>query len=217
MKMNNFSEDIIAELQKPIHAGRVSKDGKGFSHVEAWDVRRTMNKIFGFGTWSMETHQMDIVFENEIENPKQPGKMRWAVGYRAQVTLSVGDCSYTEWAAGDALNPVRGDAHDMAIKTAESQAFKRCAVNLGDQFGLSLYNNGSLKATVGDLVGQVHEDDSRKEMYMQAFSDVQELSDLKDLGSEVSKYDFGVTVKESLRLAYHAANERIHSQNESAG
>jgi hypothetical protein len=82
---------------------------------------------------------------------------------------------------------------------------------------LSLYNNGSLKATVGDLVGQVHEDDSRKEMYMQAFSDVQELSDLKDLGAEISKYDFGVTVKESLRLAYHAANERIHSQNESAG
>ena len=31
----------------------------------------------------------------------------------------------------------------MAIKTAESDALKRAASNLGDQFGLSLYNNGS--------------------------------------------------------------------------
>ena len=36
----------------------------------------------------------------------------------------------------------------MAIKTAESQAFKRCAINLGDQFGLSLYNNGGTSSVV---------------------------------------------------------------------
>jgi hypothetical protein len=36
----------------------------------------------------------------------------------------------------------------MAIKTAESQAFKRCAINLGDQFGLSLYNNGGTGSVV---------------------------------------------------------------------
>jgi hypothetical protein len=42
----------------------------------------------------------------------------------------------------------RGDVHDMAIKTAESQALKRCATNLGDQFGLSLYRNGSADPVV---------------------------------------------------------------------
>jgi hypothetical protein len=31
----------------------------------------------------------------------------------------------------------------MAVKTAESDALKRCAVNLGTQFGLSLYQNGA--------------------------------------------------------------------------
>jgi hypothetical protein len=36
----------------------------------------------------------------------------------------------------------------MAIKTAESDAFKRAAINLGDQFGLSLYNNGSTQPVV---------------------------------------------------------------------
>jgi hypothetical protein len=36
----------------------------------------------------------------------------------------------------------------MAIKTAESDALKRAAINLGTQFGLSLYNNGSLRDVV---------------------------------------------------------------------
>jgi hypothetical protein len=48
----------------------------------------------------------------------------------------------------------------MAIKTAESDALKRAAINLGTQFGLSLYNNGSPKDVVGttldrDLVDNV--------------------------------------------------------------
>lgn len=61
--------------------------------------------------------------------------------------------TYTEAAAGDSQNnPSRADAHDMAIKTAESQAFKRAAVNLGDQFGLSLYKDGSTSAVVRDTL-----------------------------------------------------------------
>ena len=46
------------------------------------------------------------------------------------------------------MNPQRGESHDMAVKTAESDAIKRAAINLGTQFGLSLYNNGSLKDIV---------------------------------------------------------------------
>ena len=44
---------------------------------------------------------------------------------------------------------MRGEAHDMAIKTAESDALKRAAINLGTQFGLSLYDEGSMKDVVG--------------------------------------------------------------------
>ena len=46
-----------------------------------------------------------------------------------------------------------GDAHDMALKTAESGALKRAATNLGDQFGLSLYNDGSMLPLVKRVVG----------------------------------------------------------------
>ena len=210
-----FSNDIVKALQQPIDPLRVSKDGKGFSHVEAWDIRRTMNKIFGFGNWSMNTRNMELVFEIESENPRKAGSTRWSVGYRAQVAVEVHmpdgsrACTYTEWAAGDAINPVRGDAHDMAIKTAESQAFKRCAVNLGDQFGLSLYNNGSVAATVGDVVGQEHADDGEVPTLIFAFNDVVNEESLNELAATIPNYDFSDKSKKELRAAFLSARERI--------
>jgi hypothetical protein len=50
---------------------------------------------------------------------------------------------YSEYAAASQTGPDIGEVMDFAIKTAESDALKRAAINLGTQFGLSLYNNGS--------------------------------------------------------------------------
>lgn len=129
-------------LLSPIHRSRIGRDGKGFSHVEAWDIRRVLNGTFGFTGWSGETTAMELIYEDTTGG-------KFAVAYRAKYQITVGDAVYTEWAVGDCKNyPSRGDAHDMAIKTAESQAFKRAAMNLGDQFGLSLYDGGSLKQSI---------------------------------------------------------------------
>lgn len=137
----------IEQLLKPINARRVSKDGKGFSHVEAYDVRAHLTRIFGFGRWSEEVIEQVVAFEDSHQDGS---KTKWNVGYRTVVKLTVNApdgtvlATYTEGAFGDVSNyPSRGDAHDMALKTSQSQALKRCAVNLGDQFGLSLYNRGS--------------------------------------------------------------------------
>jgi len=159
----------------------------------------------------MDTEHMELLFEVSEENPKKPGAVRWSVGYRAQVTVTVGGATYTEWAAGDAINPVRGDAHDMAIKTAESQAFKRCAVNLGDQFGLSLYNNGSFAATVGDVVGQEHADDGELEPLIQALQDVGTVEELTELSVIIKRLDLSDKVKDTLRLSFLGAKDRIAS------
>lgn len=42
----------IEQLLKPINPTRIGKDGKGFSHLEAWDVRAHLTRIFGFVNWS---------------------------------------------------------------------------------------------------------------------------------------------------------------------
>jgi hypothetical protein len=128
---------------------------RGQSHLEAWDVRRTLIRIFGFGGWDL--HTKDLALVREIEHPpnQEGGKPRWTVVYRAEVRLVVKNpdgsngAVFEDAAAGDSQNqPSLGDAHDQAMKTALSQGLKRCAVNLGDQFGMSLYNNGLTNAVV---------------------------------------------------------------------
>lgn len=161
----NYLNPAQAEqLLKGIHSRRVNRDGKGFSHVEAYEIRAHLNRIFGFARWSEEVVKQELVFETEGVGKKGPA---WTVCYRSVVmlTLYAPDgkylATYTEGAMGDASNqPSRADAHDLALKTSQSQALKRAAVNLGDQFGLSLYNGGALAPIVGRTLLTVTPDGS---------------------------------------------------------
>jgi len=135
------------QLLKPLNASRVAQRnqaGISLSYLEAWDVKAHLIRIFGFGNWSADVISAELVFEEKDE------KGRWNVGYRVLMRLRIhstddflGDTTYTEAAVGSATLPQRGEAHDIAIKTAESDALKRAAINLGTQFGLSLYDSGN--------------------------------------------------------------------------
>lgn len=206
-----LSDEQLKELLKPIDPARVGKDGKGFSHVEAWDIRRTMNRIFGFGNWSARVDVMELIYETQTDGDRP----RFSVAYRARCTIEIGSAfdggaTYTEWAAGDATNyPSRADAHDQAIKTAESQAFKRCAVNLGDQFGLSLYKNGSTAATVGEIVGQQHADSHLVPEVVEALKEATTEDDLGMVATAIASMDLSEADKATLREAYRVSHARI--------
>lgn len=154
--MTYLAGEQIAQLLRPINPSRVMQRD-GMSHVEAYDIRAHLNRIFGFGRWSADVLDADMLFETVGPKSERDTRVVVSVGYRARLRLSVHApdgavlATYTEVATGDAVNfPVnkRADAHDFAVKTAESQALKRAAVNLGDQFGLSLYRKGSTDAVV---------------------------------------------------------------------
>lgn len=204
-----LTNDLVKALLLPLDEQRVQTDGKGYSHLAAWDVRRTMNHLFGFTGWSSETTEMVLV--REVETTTKRGTPAWYVVYRACCVVTIGDAKYAEWAAGDALNPTLGDAHDMAIKTAESQAFKRACVNLGDQFGLSLYKNGSTDATVGEIVGQAHADSERVPDLLQAFTEADSMEDLTVVAQAVAGADLAQAEKVLLREAYMAAKSRLEA------
>ncbi|MGW2520546.1 Rad52/Rad22 family DNA repair protein [Streptomyces sp. NPDC001617] len=143
-------------LHRGLDPKRVGKDDKGHAHMEAWDIKRYLLRVFGFAGYDTENRELSMVKEIEIPGQGQNAKSRWTVIYRAQVRLIVKDVQGREighWdgeAVGDSYNqPKIGDAHDMAMKTAASQALKRAATNLGDQFGLSLYNGASTDPVVG--------------------------------------------------------------------
>lgn len=139
-----LNEAQYNQLLAPLNPSRVAKRaqaGRSLSYLEAWDVKAHLNRIFGFLNWSADVVSADLVFEEKNGS-------NWDVAYKVVLCLRINDATYTEAAIGSAHIPQRGEAHDMAIKTAESDALKRAAINLGTQFGLSLYDNGNLKDVV---------------------------------------------------------------------
>jgi hypothetical protein len=152
--LDYFTEEQIIQLLKGINELRVSKKD-GMSHLEAYDVRAHLTRIFGFGRWSETSLDLTMLYEQSKEEGQS---VRWRAAYRATQRLTIHAPSgllvstYDGSAAGTNFgwlpDTKRDETHDMAIKTAQSQALKRCAINLGDQFGLSLYKKGSLSPTV---------------------------------------------------------------------
>lgn len=158
-----LTEGQIAVLLRPIKPGRI-RVLDGMSHLEAYDVRAHLNRVFGFGRWSADVTDLTLLYDEPTQT--KAGKDAFSCAYRATVRLAVNApdgtllATYTEAATGGNVMPAfkRADGHDFAIKTAVSQALKRCATNLGDQYGLSLYRNGSTEALVRQvLVGGVTE------------------------------------------------------------
>lgn len=205
-----LKNEQIQELLLPLDPSRVKQDGRGYSHVEAWDVRKRMNQIFGFANWSAVTDCMELIYEHESAG----GKPRYSVAYRARCTVTVlaTGATYSEWAAGDATNfPTRSDAHDHAIKTAESQALKRALVNIGDQFGLSLYRDGSIEATVGEIVGQEFSDSEHVESWIGLLGSVETVEGLEVVAQEIKAADISEADKKTLRRCYGQARTRLEA------
>lgn len=151
-QVNRFTAPQLRLLHRAVDPKRIGKDDKGFAHMQAWDIKRYLLRVFGFAGYDTENRELTMV--REIETPNG-NRSKWTVVYRAQVRLIVKDVQGRQlghWdgeAAGAGNNlPNLADAHDMGMKTASSQAFKRAATHLGDAFGLSLYNAGSPEPVV---------------------------------------------------------------------
>lgn len=154
----SLTAEQVSKLLDPIKPHRVYQ-AQGQSHVPAFDVIAHLTRIFGFGGWDKQILSLDLVHERHTEPDEKDKQGRWWVTYRCVMRLTIKDpegrvVMVTEDAAtGSAQNmPSPADAHDFAVKNAVSYAVKRCAKDLGDQFGLSLYNKGQtgplVKATL---------------------------------------------------------------------
>lgn len=149
-----LTPEQVTHLLAPINPLRVLTRDR-MSYVAQQDIRAHMTRIFGFCNWSTDVLETAFVFEEQDDNK------RWRACYRATVQVTVHNqegevlAHYTDsHVSGNAPQPDRAEAHALALTTAVSTAFKRACTNLGDQFGLSLYNKGQTTAFVkGTLVG----------------------------------------------------------------
>lgn len=162
-----LTENQLMALLAPLNPARVA-NLKGNAYLKAWDVKAALIKVFGFGGFSADVIESSIVSVRE-----HAAGMTWHVKKRngqeepatpqviakATVRLTVygigprgEDVTYTESAIGANSGSDIGDTMDNALKTASSAALKRCAIYLGTQFGLSLYNNGDTRDYVGRVL-----------------------------------------------------------------
>lgn len=192
--MSAFNARQVVQLLEAIHPSRVLEDGKGHPHVSQQDITAHLIRIFGFGSFDTDILETTCIFEQNAIDKKtgEANPQRWDVCYRAKVRLTVRNdageevCHFEDGSTATAQNQTRGDAHDGAFKSALSLAKKRAAVYLGDQFGLSLYNKGQMRALVrGTLVlpPAVKDDD-------EATEDVQEgVEQQVSLGEHEAPYE----------------------------
>jgi hypothetical protein len=159
-----WTEQQLKALRTPLTLAETKRDPNGMTYVETWRIRARLTQVFGYGGWSFFVQTQELVFEtSETRQARakygpRKGEMidyqAWSVGYKVIGSLVVAGAwdgfTYQDGAIGAANNqPSRADAHDLALKSAMSGALKRCAINLGDAFGLSLYNEGSVQPVIG--------------------------------------------------------------------
>lgn len=165
-----LSQTQINQLLRPLHRDRIkTRQGSGgagrLSYLAAWDVRRMLISIFGFGGFSVDVVEQKVEhFDRVGRDAEGNGTGNWMVTAWCKVRLTIydlqaepdkrQDVTYTEVAASSQVNPQLGEAMDFALKTAESDALKRAAVNLGTQFGLSLYAGQTTDVVYFTMTGQ---------------------------------------------------------------
>jgi hypothetical protein len=160
--MTYFTEEQVKLLLQRIHPHRVHQRD-GMNHVEGYDIRAELNRVFGFGRWSEEVLDQALICEKQVKTKEykdkrtgevKGGKDAWYVVYRTRLRLTIHAPDGTLLAhydgshVGESTHPVIGEAHGNALTNSETYALRRAAINLGDQFGLSLYNKGSMEALV---------------------------------------------------------------------
>lgn len=143
-----FTAKQIEELSKPLDRANVKSRKQGnaqVSYIEGYHAENEANRIFGFDAWSRETVDLKCVSERERKIGRPPNeKDGWGVSYiaRVRVTVMAGDRAVIREGvgAGHGIDADLGQAHESAVKEAETDAEKRALKTFGNPFGQALYD-----------------------------------------------------------------------------
>ena len=149
-----FSAEQITALSAPLDRAKVRQRRQGrsqVSYLEGWQVIAEANRIFGFDGWQRETVALRCVHQSErlIGEEQRPG---WGVTYTARVRISVSSAGQPALiregcGAGHGIDVDLGQAHESALKEAETDAMKRALMTFGNAFGLALYDKRQREVT----------------------------------------------------------------------
>ena len=154
-----FSKEQISALAAPLDRSKVQQREQGrsrVSYLEGWQLIAEANRIFGFDGWQRQTIAVHCVCQAERligarSNGREP-KPGWGVTYTARVRIAVEAGARLPLVregtgAGHGIDVDLGQAHESAIKEAETDAMKRALMTFGNPFGLALYDKQQREVT----------------------------------------------------------------------
>lgn len=146
-----FTPEQSAMLKAPLDPAAIKPPPKGKfgSYVDGFHIVTEANRIFGYDGWSYSITALAQCARVETTDSKQQPQVR--VGYRCTVRVEAGGV-WREGAAvgtGMAKPENEADAHESAVKEAETDALKRALRSFGNTFGLALYDKSDNSANIG--------------------------------------------------------------------
>jgi DNA recombination protein Rad52 len=144
-----FSPEQLAALSAPLDRAKVQtrqQAGRSLAYLEGWQAIAEANRIFGFDGWQRETIALTCVNQSE-RSIGRDGRSGWGVTYTARVRIRVGAVIREGSGAGHGIDADLGQAHESALKEAETDAMKRALMTFGNPFGLALYDKQQRQVT----------------------------------------------------------------------
>ena len=135
-----FSEAQVKSLEAKLDSKHVRTrraQDTTLAYVEGWHVIAEANRIFGYDAWDRHTLSTRCIWSGSASQS-------YAAAYIAKVRIAVraGAITITRegCGSGNAKAPTPGEAHELALKAAETDATKRALATFGNPFGLALYD-----------------------------------------------------------------------------
>jgi DNA recombination protein Rad52 len=138
--MSDFSNLQLRKLKakldrRNVHSREV--EGRSVDYIEGWFAIAQANAIFGFGGWDREMTHFERIYERT-----RGDSTSCAYCARVRIRVRAGRTTVLREGSGcgSATASTAGEAHDMALKAAETDATKRALATFGNSFGLGLYD-----------------------------------------------------------------------------
>jgi len=112
-------------------------NGSTLSYVEGWHAIAEANRIFGYEAWDRRTVSASCVWTEA-----KGGRYRAVYTAKIRITVRAGEVKVVREGSGscEASAATAGQAHELALKGAETDATKRALATFGNPFGLALYD-----------------------------------------------------------------------------
>lgn len=137
MPFTEIQTKALASKLNAKHVKTRTHDEQTLSYVEGWHLISEANRIFGFDAWDRETVFSQCVWEGQCQGQHACSYIaRVKIRVRAEDTVVSREGS----GSGDGNSAHPGEAHESALKEAETDAMKRALSTFGNPFGLALYD-----------------------------------------------------------------------------